>query len=527
LTCAETITPSKRLLITISVMLATLMQVLDTTIVNVALPHMQGSLAATPDQVPWVLTSYLVSSAICMPLTGYFSDILGRKNYLLICMSGFIVASALCGAATTLPEIVCFRLMQGVFGAGLVPLSQAILADVYLPEERGKAMALWGMGVMVGPILGPTLGGYLTEVASWRWTFYINVPFGLFALFLAWQVVPKTPKKTRHMDWWGLLFLSVAIGATQFFLDRGNQDDWFSSMTITIAAVLAVAGAVAFGVHSTKPKQRMVFDISIFKDRNFTVSSILLAVFGLSLFGSMVIFPLMLENLMNYPVLTTGLVMAPRGVGSLLSTMLMGRLIKHFDPKVLVATGIVICLLGSLVTVHYNLEISPSWIVVPMFFQGFGLGMIFVPLSAVAFSTLPASSRAEGAGLYSLLRTLGSSIGISVVVTLFTRMTQADWNYLGGFINPYNPALQHYLQIMQTRYSLMPAMQPTEALFGNPVAFGILQAELSRQAQMTALVDTFAFINFSMLFMLPLVLLLKSTHKKSKVPASVPESGLE
>src|SRR6185436_448491 len=264
-------------MITLAGMSATLIQVLDTTIVNVALPHMQGELGATSDQISWVLTSYLVSSAIFMPLTGYFTDVWGRKRFLLICITGFVAASALCGISQSLGQIVFFRLLQGVFGAALVPLSQAIMADAYPPHERGKAMAIWGLGVMVGPVLGPTLGGWLTDVASWRWTFYINLPVGALSIFLAWQFVPETGRRARRMDWTGLALLGTGIAALQYLLDRGSQQDWFAANDIRLAALLGVAGLGLFGWHSWRRGREALFDLRIFQDRNFAMSCLVMA----------------------------------------------------------------------------------------------------------------------------------------------------------------------------------------------------------------------------------------------------------
>lgn len=485
-----------RWLITIAVMTATLMQVLDTTIVNVALPTMQGSLSATPNEITWILTSYLVSSAIFMPLTGYFSDILGQKNYLLISILGFVIASGLCGAATSISGMVFFRLLQGVFGAALVPLSQAILVDVYPPEERGKAMAIWGIGVMVGPILGPTLGGYLTEVATWRWTFYINLPVGVLALLIAWQVMPDSDKKPRNMDWLGLTLLSCGIGGTQYTLDRGNHADWFASVEIWIASFLAIGGLVGFCINSYYQKTKSIFDIRIFKDRNFLVSSSILAMFGLSVFGGMVVLPLLLENLLNYPVITTGFAMAPRGISAMISMMLVSKLIKTVDPRLIVIVGIIFCTLGSIPGTYYNLDVNTWWIVWPLIIQGFGIGLMFVPLSAVAYSTLPDSMRAEAAGLFSLLRTMGSSIGISIIITLYTRHVQTSWNHLSAFVNPYNPAVTSYLQSIHLDIH-------------NPLSIPLIANELGKQAQMLAFIDVYAFIAWSVLSMLPLVFFIK------------------
>jgi DHA2 family multidrug resistance protein len=502
------VTASTRWLIIVAVMSATLMQVLDTTIVNVALPHMQGSLDATPDEISWTLTSYLVASAIFMPLTGYLSDRLGRKQYLLICIAGFTIASALCGASMNLTEIVSFRLLQGMFGAALVPLSQAIITDIYSEEERGKGMAIWGMGVMIGPILGPTLGGYLTQVANWRWTFYVNVPVGILAVLLAWRVLPNSEKKSRSMDWLGLLFISIAIGALQYLLDRGNQQDWFNASDIRNAALISCLSLIAFLLHSFWHPEKVVFNLRIFKDRNFTIASILLALMGLGMYGAMVIQPLMLENLLNYPVLTTGLVMAPRGISGMITMLFVGKIIHRVDPRYLITFGIICSMFGTFIGTLYSQNTNLFWFVWPLIFQGVGVSLIFVPLSTVAFSTLPETARVEGAGLFSLLRTLGSSIGISIATMVFTRQTQISWNQLGGFIQPYNTALQTYLN------SLHLTVQ-------QPLAGAILGNELNNQAQMLGFVDTYYFIMWGFLIMLPLVLLLKRITHRTITPSAI------
>lgn len=498
----QSLSAQNRWLITIVVMSATLMQVIDTTIVNVALPHMQGTLGASSDEITWILTSYLVSSAIFMPLTGYFSDRFGRKKYLIYSIIGFTLTSALCGAAMTLDELVIFRLLQGICGAGLVPLSQALLADIFPPEERGKAMAIWGMGVMVGPILGPTLGGYLTDVTSWRFTFYVNVPVGLFTLLLAY-VIPDSPKKNRLMDWPGLLLFCTAIGGTQYVLDRGNQADWFASTSICCITYLVVTCFLGFLLHNINRKQIRVFDLRIVQDRNFAISSLLLCIFGLGLYGIMVVQPMMMEGLFDYPALTTGLMMAPRGLSGMLSMLLVGRMIKRTDPRWLILAGIVLSVAGMSMGTRYSItHISPFWLITPMLLQGFGLGMVMVPLSTIAFSTLKAELRTEAAGLFSLLRTLGSAIGISIAITWYTRGSQRYWNQLSGEINLQHAALNHYLTALH--------LDPQQ-----PLSIALLATELSRQAAMLSFVNVFAMISMSFVLMIPLVLLLK--HHKQEV----------
>lgn len=489
---------ARRLIISIAVMSATVMQVLDTTIVNVALPHMEGELGATPDQISWVLTSYLVASAIFMPLTGYLSDRLGRRRYLLISIAGFVLASMLCGLSFNVGEIVFARLLQGVFGAALVPLSQAVMVDTYPVQERGKAMAIWGLGVMVGPILGPTLGGYLTEVLNWRWTFFVNLPVGILSFILA-QSVPDTEHRPRRMDWWGFAFLSLLIGGLQFFLDRGNEDGWFSSSTIRVAALLSAFGLVAFVIHAVTTRAQPVFRLTLFRDRNFTVASVVLAIFGLGMYGSMILQPLMLENLFNYPTLTTGLAMAPRGVVSAISMWLVGRLIAKTSARLLITTGIIFSTLGSYAMTRYDLHIGLFDVIWPVLVQGLGLGMIYVPLSTVAFATLPRADAAEAAGLFSLMRTIGSAIGISIVTTAFTRETQVGWNQIGGSVTPFNPAVNRYLAPLH--------------LQGNSLqGAAVLAAEIGRQASMRAFIDGFMLVTVSFICMLPLVLLLSRGH---------------
>lgn len=497
----KSISPFNRFIITVVVMSATLMQMLDTTIVNVALPHMQGTLSASSDEITWTLTSYLVSSAIFMPLTGYFSDMLGRKKYLLISIVGFTAASALCGASVSLTEMVLFRMLQGIFGAALVPLSQAIMTDIFPPEKRGKAMAIWGMGVMVGPILGPTLGGYLTEIASWRSTFYVNIPVGIFTLLFI-NMIPESPVIKRNMDWIGLLLMSIAIGGLQFVLDRGNTDDWFSSTVICVTTYLTLASILGLILHHLSKPKHAVFDIKIFADRNFTIASLMLCIFGLGLYGMMVVQPIMMEGLMNYSVLTTGLILAPRGFAGMISMMLISKFINRVDPRVLIAIGIMICIIGMRMGTWYSLNINMFWLLIPLILQGFGLGMVFVPLSTIAFSTLPASLRTEAAGLYSLLRTIGASIGVSVAITVYTRSTQYFWNLWSGFINPHHQALYDYLKPMH--------LSPH-----SPVAIQLLANELMKQIDMVSFINVFAFIVFCFMGMLPLTLLIRKSSSSA------------
>jgi len=485
-------TTRERILISIAVMTATMMQLIDTTIVNVALPHMQGALGTTRDEISWVLTTYLVSSGIFMPLTGYFADKWGQRRFLLLSMSGFVISSMLCGLSISLQEIVLFRLAQGVFGAALVPLSQSIMVQIFPVEKRGQAMALWGVGVLLGPIIGPTLGGFLTQHLSWRWTFFVNLPVGLAALALAAAVVPDSPRRERGMDWAGFLYLAMAIGGLQFVLDRGNEDGWFASRIILLVSVVAVLGFLAFIDHALRKKDKALFNLSIFKDRNFTTASLLISAMGLGMYGATLLSPELLEGLLKYPALTSGLVLVPRGLVAMLTMMVVGRLIGKIDARILIGLGILIFSTGLFVMTRYNLNIDVFWAVWPMTLLGLGMGLIFPPVSTIAYATLPREMSSEAAGVFNLLRTIGSAVGISIVSTILTRQTQVSWNQLGGHINASNPALQHFLH--QLGLSLHATITPS-----------VLGLELSRQANMQGFIDSFQFMAWVFLATFPLL----------------------
>ena len=503
---------ASRLMITLAVMSATLIQVLDTTIVNVALPHMQGELGATADQISWVLTSYLVSSAIFMPLTGHFADVLGRKRFLLLSIAGFVSASALCGISQSVAQLVFFRLLQGIFGAALVPLSQAIMADAYPLHERGKAMAIWGLGVMVGPVAGPTLGGWLTDVGSWRWTFYINLPVGLLSLFLASQFVPDSPRRARRMDWFGFAFMALGIAGLQYVFDRGNQQDWFEALDIRWGAALALSGLTVFIVHSLRNPRTALFNVKIFADRNFGMSSLVIACMGLGMFGGLVLQPILLEGLLGYPIVTTGLLMAPRGIATAMTMLVVGRLVSHIDARWLVLAGLAFGAAGSWGMTYYSLDVTQLNIIWPAFLQGIGLGLVFVPLSTVAYATLDPRRMAEAAGLYSLVRTIGSAVGISIVTTLLAHQSQILWNELGAFVSQYQEGLVDYMRRL--------GLPPTD-----PRGLAVVAHEVGLQAQMGAMLDVFKLITWSYLFMVPLVFLLKRSTAQRAGPAPAADAG--
>lgn len=423
-------------LTTVCIMLATIMETLDMTIANVALPHMQGSLNANQEQVTWVLTSYIVAAAIMTAPAGFLADRLGRKKLFLICIGGFTITSLFCGAAGSLPVMVFFRVLQGVFGAPLIPLSQTILLDLNPKEKHGQAMALWGMGVMLGPIIGPSLGGWLTEYWDWRWVFYINLPIGIATFFGALTFMAEEVKeRKRSFDFLGFAFIALFIGALQLLLDKGENQDWFSSPQIVAFALISCICLYLFIVHILTCDEPFI-DPAMFKDKNYSLSVIFIFIVGLVLLGSTAILPPFLQNLMGYPVITTGLILAPRGLGTMLSMMIVGRLTNRVDVRVLVFFGYFLIAFSLYQMSLFTLSVPISSIVLLGMVQGFGMGFIFVPLSTLAYASLPARFRSDAASLFSLIRSIGSSMGISIVVAFLSRNMQISFSEITGRIQP-------------------------------------------------------------------------------------------
>jgi len=496
---------ANRGLLVVSVMLATLMQALDTTIANVALPNMQGSLSATQDQISWVLTSYIVAAAIATPATGWLASVMGRRRLLLIAIAGFTVASVLCGMASSIGAMVAFRLLQGLFGAALVPLSQSTLLDVYPREKHGAAMALWGMGVMVGPILGPPLGGWLTDSYSWHWVFLINVPIGALALLGVAASLPTDETRESRFDWRGFAFLAIGIGALQLFLDRGEQQDWFGSVEIQIEAALAFLGFYLYFVH-WKTSERSFLNLGLFKDRNFLASNVFIFVLGVVLFATMALLPPFLQSLMNYPVVTTGLLLAPRGIGTLIAMMLVGRLMaRGLDARLLAFIGMVMTAFSLWQMVQFSLDVPEHMIITTGVIQGLGLGLVFVPISTVAYSTLPTSARTEAAGIFSLMRNIGSSVGISIVMTLLSRNTQINHAEIASRITPFgdNAATASTAFGMTTQSGLM-----------------ALNGEVTRQASAIAFINDFWMMMVLTAIAIPLLLMIRPV-RAAAAPAVV------
>lgn len=430
-------------IITLCTMVATLMQALDSTIANVALPYMQGTLAATSDQITWVLTSYIVAAAIMTAPVGWMAQRFGRRKLFIFCILGFTGASVLCGLATSLQQMVIYRVLQGVFGAALVPLSQATMLDIYPIEKRGSAMALWGMGVMVGPIVGPTLGGYLTDMFDWRWVFFVNVPFGiLVALGFFFCMKEGKVKEALKFDWMGFAALSLGVGALQLMLDRGEQMNWFESREIIIEAILAGTGFYLFIVHMFTAKKPFI-PPHIFRDANFISGLFLIFALGMILLASAALLAPYLQNLGGYPVASAGLLMAPRGIGTMIAMSIAGRLTTRLDPRLLIAFGISMLCYTLWQMSYWTPDVSAGEMVYVTVKQGFGLGFVFTPLSVMAFATLDPQARTDGAAMFSLVRNMGSAIGISIMQFMLAHNIQVMHSSIAEQVTPFNRMLQH------------------------------------------------------------------------------------
>ena len=482
--------------ITVCVILATIMQALDTTIANIALPYIQGSVSASQDQINWVLTSYIVAAAIMTPPTGFLAGRFGRKRLFIVSVAGFTVASMLCGMAQSLVQIVLFRVLQGMFGAALVPLSQSVLLDVYPKERQGFAMAMWGIAVMVGPVLGPVLGGWLTENYTWRWVFYINLPIGALTLLGIVSFLPETKQNAgAKLDWFGFGTLSLAIGALQVLLDRGEQLDWFGSGEILIEAIVAASALYLFLVHSFTADEPFV-NPALFRDRNFTAGTLFIFIVGVTYLASLALLTPYLQNLMNYPIVTAGLVLGPRGIGTMGAMLIVGRLVGRVDTRFLLAVGLGLTAWSFYEMTGWTPDVSQTTIIANGVIQGAGLGFLFVPLSTVTLGTLPPHQRTEGAGLYNLSRNIGSSVGISVVTSLLTQNTQAN----------HADIVQHVTAVNRVFES------PTIAQFWNPFADAgraALDAMITRQAQIIAYIDDFKLLMIATLVVIPLLIVFK------------------
>jgi MFS transporter, DHA2 family, multidrug resistance protein len=495
---SETAAPAiNRGAITVAIMLAPIMQGVDTTIANVALPHMQGSLSASQDQIAWVLTSYIVAAAIMTPLTGWLAGRFGIKYVFLTSVAGFTLASALCGSATSLAELVIYRLLQGACGAALVPLSLSVLLQINPRERHPRAMAVWGTGTILGPVIGPALGGWLTDDYNWRWVFYINLPIGALAT-LGILIFMREMRHARRepFDFFGFAMLSLAIGALQMLLDRGELKDWFGSTEIWIEATVAGLCFYLFVVHTVTATDRSFLNRDLLKDGNFVAGTILMFFIGIILNGTLALVPTMLQELMNYPVLTTGLVTAPRGLGTMIAMFLVVYLIGRVDTRLIILAGLGLTAVSLWQMTDFSLQMGMGPVISTGVVQGFGLGFIFTPLSTATFSTLPRPIVTQGTAIFSLTRNIGGSTGISIVEVLLAQNTQIVHSRLIEHLRPDNP-------LTQAPYLMSPFSLTTT------VGMAALNAEATRQAAMVAYIDDFKLMMIIIVVALPLLLLLR------------------
>jgi MFS transporter, DHA2 family, multidrug resistance protein len=504
----------RRNMVTICAMTATIMQALDTTIANVALPYMQGSLSASQDQINWVLTSYIVAAAIMTAPVGWIANRFGRKRIFILCSAGFTLASVMCGLAQDITQMVLFRLLQGVFGAALVPLSQAVLLDSYALHERAKAMAIWGMGVMMGPIMGPSLGAWLTETYSWHWVFFVNLPFGIITVAGLLVFMDETKLDTKlQFDWFGFTALAVGIGALQLALDRGEQLDWLESWEITIEFIVSAVGFYYFLAHSFTTKRPFV-QFAVFKDRNFTTALIFMAVIGVVLFSTMALASPLFQNAYGYPILTAGLLLATRGGGTFVAMMMVGRLMTHFEARTLIAAGLALIAITLYGMTGWTADVAARTIVINSIIQGYGIGLVFVPMTTAAFMTLPGHLRTDGTSVLTLVRNVASSIGISIVIAQLTSGTTRVHAVLAEHVNPFNNALQ------------MPNVASAINL-NTDTGRATMDLIVSGQAQIIAFSQDFELVALVTLCAIPLALILKSTKVAMRASSADHAAAME
>jgi len=500
-------------LVAIAVMTSTFMEVLDTTVVNVSLPHIAGSLSATTDEATWALTSYLVANAIILPITGWLANFFGRKRLLLFSVVGFTAASFLCGLAPTLPLLITFRCIQGACGGGLQPLSQAILMEVFPPQDRGKAMGFWGLGIVVAPMLGPVLGGWLTDSYSWRWVFYINVPIGIIAVFLTSIFVfdpPYIKRSAGKIDFWGMGYLALGISCLQILLDKGQEEDWFGSNFIRALCLLAIVGFAAFIIRELTTEHPVV-DLSVFKIRTYATGVFLMTVLGFVLYGSTVLIPLLLQTLLGYPALQAGIAMLPRGLGSFIAMPAVGALLTKVKAHYLLVCGI---LLGSFAMwrlSHLNMDVGYWNFFWALIWQGMGMGLIFIPLTTITNDPIPVERMGNATSIFNLMRNIGASIGISMVQTIVTRHSQVHMNTLSANVTPTNLQAQGIVNGMKGMMTQAGADPATAQRMAN----GAIENLIRQQAAIMSFNDVFWLLAIIFLLMLPLILLMRPPRKKA------------
>jgi DHA2 family multidrug resistance protein len=494
-------------IVAIAVMFATFMEVLDTTVVNVSLPHIAGNLSATTEEATWVLTSYLVANAIILPLTGWLASFFGRKRLLMASVTGFTISSLLCGLAPSLPLLVIFRLIQGATGGAMQPLSQAVLLEAFPPHERGKAMGFWGLGIVVAPILGPVLGGWLTDSYSWRWVFYINLPVGIMSLIMTKLYIfdpPYLKRETTKIDYWGIGLLTLWVGTLQLVLDLGQRNDWFSSSFIVVLSAMSALGLVAFLARELMAKEPVI-DLRVFKIRTYATGVFLMTSLGFVLYGSLVLLPIMLQTLLGYPSLQAGMAMAPRGLGSLIGMPLVGLIVAKTDARKLVALGLAVGA-GTLFWLgQLNLGAGYWDIFWPQFLQGIGLSLVFVPLTTISMDSIPRERMGNATSLFSLMRNLGGGIGIAVTASILARKQQVYSSTLGEHVDAYSLRAQQAMETLRQGFMAAGADPYT----AGQQAYAAMHGMVYRQAAMLSFVDVFRLLGLVFLALLPLILLMK------------------
>jgi DHA2 family multidrug resistance protein len=488
------------------------MEVLDTSVANVALPHIGGNLSATPEESTWVLTSYLVSNAIILPATNWLGRYFGRKRFLIACTTIFTVSSILCGAATSLGMLIVARVMQGAGGGALQPIAQSVLLESFPPEKRGSAMAVYGMGIVVAPIIGPTLGGWITDNYSWRWIFYINVPIGILAVLMANAFVEDPPyiknQKPGRIDYLGFSLMALGLAALQLILDKGQEEDWFHSDMIFYVAIISAVALVGFVIWELWNKDPIV-NLRIMANRNFAVGTGLMTVMGIVLYGTIALLPLFLQTLLGYPALQSGMAVSPRGIGAIISMIIIGRLVGRVDSRWLIMFGFALLAYSTYQFSNINLEISISSIVVPSIMSGLAMGFIFVPLTTIAMGTLPNDQIGNASGVFNLMRNTGGSIGIAAMTTILARSVQTHQAALVAHLTPYNDNFQERLRLMTG--ALGGAGDPTAL----DKAYHGIYGALVKQAMLLSYIDSFRILAFLCVLCIPLTLLFKRVKPKA------------
>ena len=506
-------------LIAASVMLATFMEVLDTSVANVALPHIGGNLSATPEEATWVLTSYLVSNAIILPATNWLSRYFGRKRFLIVCIAIFTLSSALCGAATSLGMLIFARILQGAGGGALQPIAQSVLLESFPPEKRGSAMAVFGMGVVVAPIIGPTLGGWITDNYSWRWIFYINVPIGILAIFMANTFIEDPPyikhQKPGRIDYIGFGLMALGLAALQLVLDKGQEEDWFASNFITWTVILTVIALIAFVVWELRSDEPIV-NLRILSNRNFAVGTMLMTIMGIVLYGTIALLPLFLQTMLGYPAVQSGMAVSPRGLGSIVSMIIIGRLVGRIDNRYLIMFGFIVLAYSTYLFSDINLQTSMGSIVWPSSISGLAMGFVFVPLTTTAMGTLSNEQMGNASGVFNLMRNTGGSIGIAAMTTLLSRQAQVHLAAIAPHLTPYDAAFQQRVQQIQN--ALSHQMNPVMA---SQQAYATIYGTAVRQAMVMSYIDNFRILAFMCVLCIPAALLFKRVRARKGASAAM------